>query len=233
MRTTKLGAVLASLAVTTCGTAVLAAAPAQAGTAATVTTSALQIGGRTGIAALYGTNVGTLSGQVSDGANPPTVGAADLEQRLPGKGWKTVKTDHSAADGVSFGSYGSKAKGNVKYRVHYLGGTDSGTATTYAASYSNTVIVKTAWNLHPHALCTTKCRFYGKVSPTAKHHKVVIQVKHHGWKHYKTLHTDSHSRWSAVVKPSRGNGTYYRAVVKKTKNLIAYYPVGRFFITSR
>jgi hypothetical protein len=137
------------------------------------------------------------------------------------------------SDGVSFGSYGSKAKGNVTYRVHYSGGTDTTTMTTYDESYSNTVSVRTAWHLHPRANCPAKCRFYGKLSPKAKHHKVLIQVKHHGWKRYKVVRTNSHSRWSVFVKPSRGNGTYYRAVVAGNKNLIKSYAIGRFYIIGR
>jgi hypothetical protein len=230
MRRTKLGAVMASLAVTTASAAVLAAAPAHADTP---THTTLDVGGRTGVAALYGTNIGTLTGQVSDGTNPPTVGSADLQQMLPGKGWKKVKTDNNVSNGISFGKYGSKATGNVKYRVHYSGGTDAGTATTYTASFSNTVIVKTAWSLHPHAVCTTHCSFHGKLAPSSKHHKIVLQVKHGGWKTYKVLHTDAHSRWGSVVQPSRGKGTYYRAVVAGTKHLIKDYAVGRFTIVGK
>ena len=235
MRTTKLGAVLASLAITTGTAAVLAAGPAQADTEVP-TQVTLSQGGHGSVAALYGTYLGTFSSQVTttDGTNTPvTFGSAELQQKLPGKDWKIAKTDDDVSDGVSFGSYGSKAKGNVRYRVHYLGGTDTTTATTYDESYSNTLIVRTAWNLHPQASCQPRCRFFGKLSPTAKHHKVLIQVKHHGWKRYKVVRTNKHSRWSAFVKPSRGNGTYYRAVVAGNKNLIKSYAIGRFYIIGR
>ncbi|HEX3932733.1 MAG TPA: hypothetical protein VHW64_18700 [Nocardioides sp.] len=232
MRSTRLGAALASLTITAGTATLLMAGPAMADTD-TGTQAGLVLGGRTGTAVAYGDYLGTFDAAVSDGTNPVTVGAADLQQQLPGKTWKVVKSDADVSDGISFGSFGSKARGNVKYRLHYLGGTDTDTATTYAASYSNTVIVKTAWNLSPHALCTTKCRFYGKLSPKAKHRKVLIQVKHHGWKRYKVLHTNAHSHWNVVVKPSRGNGTYYRAVVAKTKQLIKSYAVGRFTIVGR
>lgn len=230
MRATRLGAVLASLAITTGTAAVLGAGPAQADTP---TQATLSVGGRTGVAALYGSYIGTLDAQVSDGTAPATVGSADLEQKLPGKSWKTVKTDRDVSDGITFGSYGSKAKENVQYRVHYSGGTDSGTAVTYAESLSNTVIVRTAWSLGPHALCTTHCRFYGKLSPKSKNHKILLQVKHHGWKPYKVLHTDKHSHWSAVVKPTRGKGTYYRAVVAGTKHLIGDYAIGHFSLVGK
>jgi hypothetical protein len=230
MRRTKLGAVLASLAITTGTATVLAAGPAQADTA---TQTGLTLGGQTGLTVLYGSSLGTFSTQIADGTEPVTVGAAELQRKLPGTSWKPVRTDDDISDGVSFGLYGSRATQNVTYRVHYLGGTDAGTATTYTESYSNTVIVRTAWNLNPHALCQSRCRFYGKLSPRARHHRVLIQVKHHGWKRYQVVRTNRHSHWTVFVKPSRGNGTYYRAVVAGTKHLIANYAVGHFTIIGR
>jgi hypothetical protein len=230
MRTTRIGAALASLALTAGTATMLAAGPAHADTA---TTTSIDLGGQTSWTVLYGSYVGTFSTQISDGTNQVMVGAANLQQKLPGRNWKSVKTDDDVSDGVSFGQYGSKAKGNVKYRVHYLGGTDNGTATTYSESFSNTVIVLTAWDLHPQALCQSRCRFYGKLSPKAKHHKVLIQVKHHGWKRYRVVHTNSRSHWSSFVKPSRGKGTYYRAVVAGTKHLIGNYAIGHFTIIGK
>jgi hypothetical protein len=229
MRSTKLGAVLASLAITTGAATVLAAGPAQADTPTQVT---LSLGGYTSLTFQYGTYLGTFSGQVSDGTNPVTVGTANLQRRLPGKSWRNVKTDSVMPD-LDFGQYGSKATGNVKYRVHYLGGTDTTTSTAYSDSFSNVVVVRTAWNLHPHASCPVKCHFYGKLSPKAKHHKVLIQVKHHGWKRYQVVHTNSRSHWTVTVKPSRGNGTYYRAVVGSTKHLITTYAIGHFTIIGK
>jgi hypothetical protein len=231
MRSTKLGAVLASLALSTGTAAVLAAGPAQADTEV-VTQTVVNLGGYGSLTALYDSYLGTFSGQVTDGTNPVTFGTAKLQQKRPGKGWNTVKTDDDLTNGVDFGSYGSKAKENIKYRVHYLGGTDTDTATTYDESYSNTVTVRTAWNLHPQAACSSRCRFYGKLAPKAKHHKVLIQVKHHGWKRYKVVHTNQRSRWTAFVKPSRSTTTY-RAVVAGTKHLIKGTALGRFTIIGR
>jgi hypothetical protein len=223
MRTTKLGAVLASLALTTGTAAVLAAGPATA-QSDTPTQVALTLGGNAGVTARYGTFIGTFSTQVTtDGITPVTAGTTKLQRKLPGKDWRNVKTDDDASDGVSFGTYGDTARGNVKYRAHYLGGTDNGTATTYAASYSNTVIVRTAWNLNDHGVCSPKCRIYGKLAPKSKHHKILIQAKHGSWKRYKVVHTNARSHWSASVKPTRGNGTKYRAVVAGTKHLIKSY----------
>jgi hypothetical protein len=238
MRMSKVGALLASLTITTGTAAVLAAGPAQA--ADNATQSSLTLGVHSdGVAALYHSYLGTFSGMVTYddstvGTTPVTAGAADLQQKLPGHNWKTVRTDSNASDGVSFGNYGSTAKQNVKYRIHYLGGTDPvTTTTTYAESYSNTVTVRTAWDLKPHALCTHKCRFYGKLAPKAKHHKVLIQVKHHGWKRYKVVRTNKHSHWTAFVKPKRGNGALYRAVVAGNKHLIKNYALGRFTIIGK
>jgi hypothetical protein len=230
MRTTRLGAALASLALTAGTATLLAAGPAHADTA---TTTTLDLGGQTSWTVLYGTYVGTFDTQISDGTNPVMVGVANLQEKQPGKSWKTVKTDEDASDGVSFGQYGSKAKSKVKYRVHYLGGTDTGTATTYSESFSNTVIVVAAWDLHPKAACEARCRFFGRLSPSVKHHKVLIQVKHHGWKRYRVVHTNSKSHWSSFVKPSRGAGTYYRAVVAGTKHLLGNFALGHFTIIGK
>jgi hypothetical protein len=220
MRTTKLGAALASLAITTGTATLLAAGPAQADTATQVV---INLGGYGKLTAPYGTYLGTFTVQITDGTDPVTVGAADLQERRPGKDWKVVKSDsdvsETTGDGISFGRYGTKAKGNVKYRVHYLGGTDEGTATTYSESYSNPVIVRTTWNLHDNGVCAPRCKIYGHLSPKAKHHKVTIQVKHGSWKRYKVVHTNARSHWSAFVKPTRGRGTLYRAVVAGTKNI--------------
>jgi len=232
MTRTKLGAVLASLALSVGTATVLAATPAQAATEAPTQVSA-SLGGYGSIKALYGSYLGTFSVQVTtDGVTPVPVGSAKLQQKRPGKDWNNVKTDDDLSDGVSFGSYGSKAKENIKYRVHYLGGTDDSTMTTYDESYSNTITVLTAWKLNPQASCTTRCRFYGKLAPKAKHHKVVIQVKHHGWKRYKVVHTNRRSHWTVFVKPSRG-GTKYRALVAGTKHLIQGEARGLFTIIGK
>jgi hypothetical protein len=235
MRTTKLGAVLASLALTTGTAAVLAAGPAQAGPATTPTQAALTLGGNVGVTALYGTDLGTFSAQVTtDGVTPVTVGSATLQQKLPGNDWKNAKTDDDLSDGVSFGTYGSKATGNVKYRLHYLGGTDTGTATTYGESFSNTVNVNTAWNLHDQGICAPKCKIFGKLAPKSRNHKILIQAKHGSWKRYDVVHTNKRSHWTAFVKPTPGNGTKYRAVVAGTKHLIkSYSTIYRVYIISK
>ena len=94
MRTTTLGTVLASLAITAGTMTVLAAAPAQAATPAQVT---LSLDGRSQVVAPYKNFVGFFSGGVSYTAPdtsivPVTAGDAVLQRRLPGKAWADVKT---------------------------------------------------------------------------------------------------------------------------------------------
>jgi hypothetical protein len=212
MLTTKLGAVLASLAVSAAATAVLAASPAQAATATTA--ASLDISGKTDVKGVFGDYIGYLDASVTDsnGAAVST-GTANLQAKFPGKDWKTVKTDATPSY-VDFGSYGSHAHGNVKYRLQYVG--DS----TYASSVSNVVTVGTYWDLNDSGACPRGCFLSGKLAPKAKHHKVTIQVKHGSWKRYKVVHTDSRSKYRAGVEATRGTGTKYRILVGGTKHLL-------------
>lgn len=220
MRTTKLGAVLASLAITAGTAAVLGAGPAQASTPTTTTptTATLFVSGGTTLTEPYGTRVGSPYGQVVDhNGSFVLAGKAVLQRKLPGKSWKNVKTDTSPGS-ADFGNYGSKVLTNVKYRVHYLGGTDG--TTTWAPTYSNVVTIRTLWNLHENGTCDGGCHFFGKLSPKAKNHRVLIQVKHGSWKRYKVVKTDRRSHWRANVVATFGHGTLYRAVVAGTKHEI-------------
>jgi hypothetical protein len=228
MRTTKLGAVLASLALSAGTTAVLAAAPAHAATAAaTATKVALDMSGHHQVKGVYGDYLGTLGGSVTfkqtDGSSATvTDGDAILQRRLPGRSWKGVKTD-SDPSYLYFGTYGSHAHGNVKYRVHYLGGTGTGTdgsTYTWAPAFSNVVTVGTYWDLNDSGSCVGGCHLSGKLAPKAPHHKVTIQVKHGTWKRYKVVHTTSRSKYRAGVQATRGKGTKYRILVAGTKNLL-------------
>ncbi len=220
MRTTTLGTVLASLAITAGTMTVLAAAPAQAATPAQVT---LSLGSKSQVVAPFKGFVGFFSGGVSYTMPDTTTGAvtagdAVLERRLPGKAWQAVKTD-AGADSLDYGTYGSHANGNTQYRVHYLGGTDG--TTTWDPAYSNVVTVITLWKLNERGSCSHGCRFFGHLSPRAKHHTVTIQVKHGTWKKYKVVKTDAKSRWSASVVATFGKGTLYRAVAARSKQEVA------------
>jgi hypothetical protein len=221
MRTTTLGAVLASFAITAGAAAVLTAAPAHAATPVQVT---LSLDGKSQVVAPYKAFVGGFfSGAVSytlpdSSTAPVTAGDAVLQRRLPGKAWQDVRTD-PGPDSLDYGTYGSHANGNTQYRVHYLGGTDG--TTTWDPAFSAPVTVLTLWDLNEHGSCVGHCRFYGHLSPRAKHHTVTIQVKHGSWKTYKVVKTDARSRWSAAVVATFGKGTYYRAVVRGTKNEVA------------
>ncbi|HEX3932732.1 MAG TPA: hypothetical protein VHW64_18695 [Nocardioides sp.] len=218
--TTRIGAVLASLAITAGSAALLASSPAQAGSRTPVSMQ-LYLGARSSLIATYKQNVGTFEAQIvysPDGETtaPVTAGKAVLQRKLPGKHWKNVRTDKSLAT-LGFGKYGNHALGNMQYRMHYLGGTDG--TTTFAAGYSDVVTVHTLWNLHEKPSCLPDCVLSGRLSPNAKHQKVVIQaMRGTTWKRYEVVRTNAHSHWRARVKATKGNGTIYRAVAPRTKN---------------
>jgi hypothetical protein len=218
MRMRKLGAVAASLAVVAGTTAILAAAPADA---ATATKAKLTINGHKKATGPYGQLVGFLDGSVTSSGSPVDGGEADLQAKTPGKGWKTVKKDTDASF-LDFGTFGSKAKGNVAYRVRYLGDA------TFAPSTSGIVVVTTLWKFKNTSFCPTSCHVSGKLSPKAKHLKVTIEVKHGSWKKYKVVHTNAHSMFKAGVAASGGKGTAYRVIFAGTKQITATrYDVGR------
>lgn len=222
MSKTRLSAALASLALAAGTTAVLAAGPAHAGTDAP-TTAKLKINQHTKVKGQYGDPIGYLEASVFDGNGGGVyAGSADLQQRLPGKGWKNVRTDSDGTDGIGFGSYGSHAKGNVQYRLHYLGGTDTNTSITYAPSYSGVVTVTTLWNFKDTSACPNgHCHISGRLIPRTKHHKILVQVKHGSWKKYRVLHTSSKGTYRVSVSGSRGHGTRYRIIIARTKSIVA------------
>src|SRR4051795_10014132 len=228
MRLTKFGAVLASLAVTIGASAVLSAAPAQAATTATQAT--LSIGGppkangqrapptrgakgrrRSPGPAPW---VGFLDATVTDETGNPVTGSTDLQQKVPGKNWKTVKTDTDSGF-VDFGSYGSHAKGNVQYRLHYLGDA------TFAPVFSNVVVVTTLWNFKDTSACPNgHCHISGKLIPKTKNHKILVQVKHGSWHKYRVLHTSAKGTYKVPVSGSR-KGTKYRIIIAATRTITA------------
>jgi hypothetical protein len=211
MRMRKLGAVVASLAVAAGTTAVLAAAPADA---ATATKAKLSINGHHKAKGPYGSLVGFLNGTVTDGSGTPVDGGeADLQAQVPGKGWKTVKKDTDASF-LSFGSFGSKAKGNVSYRVHYLGDA------SFSPSTSNVVKVKTLWKVKDTSSCPNgHCHISGKLAPKAKHKKLTVQIKSGGWKTFKVLHTNGKSKYKVGVATRGGKPTHYRLLIPGTKTI--------------
>lgn len=233
MRTTKLGAVLASLAITTGTAAVLAAAPAQADTPTTVKLSFTDPSDGTqyaGWRALYGDRVATLTTVISDGTTTPTVGSAILQRRLPGDDWTDQQTDANVSDGVTFTS--PRALSRAVYRVQYSGGTDG--INTWSPSTSNTVKVVTYWKFnrvkgtYHRRLAFT---WSGTLAPHVKHHRVVIQVKHGSWRKYKVVHTNVKSRWSVRVQGGHNRWVHYRAVVAGTNTLHKSYSLAKFKVT--
>ena len=234
MRTTRLGAVLASLAITTGIVTVLADGPTQADTP-TATTATLAINQQTTVKGQYGDPIGFLEANIADGNGGGVfAGSAVLQRRVPGKSWANVKTDGDGTDGIDFGSYGSHAKGNLRYRLHYLGGTDAVTSVTYAPAYSNVVTVITLWGFKDTSSCPNgRCHISGRLIPKTKHHKVVVQVKHGSWKPYRVVRTSSRGTYRIGVTGSR-NGTRYRMTITGTKNITATYKDYRvILVTSR
>jgi hypothetical protein len=235
MRMTKLGAAMASLAITTVGATALATAPAQAGvTAGTPTTVHLSFTDPatghqySGWRVLYGDHVAIITTVISDGTNAPTAGTATLQRRLPGAGWKTLQTDSDLTDGVTFNS--PKAAGNAFLRVEYSGGTDG--TTTWTASTSNQTQILTYWNFHMKLKFVGRTGvMYGTLSPHVKNHRILIQVQHNGWKKYKVIHTDGKSHWSARVTPGHNRYITYRAVVAGTKSLQKSDATAKFKLT--
>jgi hypothetical protein len=215
MRKTKLAAALAALTMTAGATAALVGSPAQAATAA-ATTAKLSYAGHAKIKGQYGDLIGFLSASVTDTAgNPVDGGTTTLQAKAPGKGWKVVKTDTDAADGVDVGSVGSHAKGNVQYRLHYLGDA------AFAPSFSKVVIVTTLWNFKDTSACPNgHCHISGKLIPKTKNHKILVQVKHGSWKKFKVLHTSAKGTYRVNVTGSR-KGTKYRIIIAATKNIVA------------
>jgi hypothetical protein len=218
MRMRHLGAVVASLTVAaaaTFGSAVLAAGPADAATA-TQAKLAIDTGKHKvqQVTGQYGNLVGFLEGSITDGSGTPVDGGeADLQAKLPGKGWKTVKKD-SDASFLSFGTFGDKAKGNIAYRVRYLGDA------TFAPTTSNVVTVTTLWSLKDHTDCVGGCHIRGQLVPRTKHHKITVQVKRGGWKKFKVVHTDAKGKFSVHVTV-HGKKTLYRIIVAGTRSITA------------
>jgi hypothetical protein len=221
MRMTKLGAVLATLAITT-GTAVLLVeTPAQAGTPA-ATKATLTMNQHRSVKGQYGDQIGFLEASVTDSNGGGVfTGRAVLQQRVPGRTWSKVKTDTDGSDGFRYGSYGSHARGNVRYRFHYLGGTDPSTSITYAPAFSNVVTVTTLWNFKDTSACPNgRCHISGRLIPTTRNHKIVVQVKHGAWKRFRVLHTSATGTYRVDVTGSR-TGTKYRLIITGTKTITA------------
>jgi hypothetical protein len=201
--------------------AVLATGPAQAaGTVAT--TAKLTMNQQTTVKGQYGDAIGYLEATVADPLGGLVyTGSAVLQRRLPGRSWADVKTDPDTTDGVRFDSYGSHAKGNVRYRFHYLGGTDPDTSTTYDPSYSNVVTVITLWNFKDTSACPHgRCHISGHLIPRTARHKITVQVKHGSWQRYRVVRTTSRGAYRIGVTGSR-SGTKYRMIIARTRSITA------------
>jgi len=122
----------------------------------------------------------------------------------------------------------------VRYRFHYLGGTDPDTLVTYAPSYSNVVTVITLWNFNDTSACPNgRCHIGGRLIPRTKHHKIIVQVRHGSWQPYRVVRTTTRGTYRIPVTGS-ARGTKYRMIITGTKQLtatVAHYRVTR--VTSR
>jgi hypothetical protein len=224
MRRSTLYAALATTALTLGGTAAVTA-PAHA---TTPTTVSLDLSGHTHVKGVYGDYLGSLGGSVSytqtDGtAAEAYQGTAQLERRWAGSPTWTVVAQDTDPGYLYFGKTGTKAKRNVQYRVHYLGGTGTdaaGNPIVWDPAYSGVVTVGVGHKLSISGTCNPKCHFSGKVSPSYKHKPVLVQVKHGSWTKYKVVKTDRHARFRADVTATRGKGTAYRLVVKGSKKFL-------------
>jgi hypothetical protein len=144
MRTTRLGAVLASLAITTGIVTVLADGPTQADTP-TATTATLAISQQTTVKGQYGDPHRLPRGQHRRRQRRGVfAGSAVLQRRLPGKSWVNVKTDGDGTDG-SLRLLRKSRQGQPAIPAPLPGGTDAVTSVTYAPAYSNVVTVITLW----------------------------------------------------------------------------------------
>jgi hypothetical protein len=207
---------LASLAIATGTVTALAAQPASA-SAKTPVNLMIELGGSANIRATYKQEIGTFTASVTYVAggttSSVTAGKVDLQRKLPGQHWKTVRTDSDPST-IRFGKYGSHSTGNMLYRLHYHGGTDG--TTTWASGFSYAISVETTWNLHEKATCASGCRLYGKLSPRTKHQKIEIEVQNPSngnWKLYEVVRSDSRSRWSAHVKTTVAGRIYQPVAV--------------------
>lgn len=226
MRRSKVLAALASVAMSIGATAVIAA-PAHADTPTTVK---FNISGKSHVKKVYGDYLGGVSGKVeytsatSGQVVEASNGTTNLEAKKPGKAWKVVGSDDSPGF-LYFPNSAQKAKGNVKYRAHFLGGTytdANGVGHTLDPSYSGAVKVDTFYKITVSSPCTHGCKYIGKIAPKYKHKKVLMQVKRNGhWKKYSVVKTNAKSKFVARVRASRGKGTIYRCVVKGNKKIHA------------
>lgn len=226
MRRSKVLAAFATVAMSVGATAVIAA-PAHADTPTTIK---FDIDGKSQVQKVYNDYLGSLGGGVTyvSATSGETLeadnGNADLEALKPGGAWTVVATDDTPSF-FYFANAAQKAKGNVQYRIHYLGGTytdANGVAHTLDPSYSGVVTVKTYYKITVSSPCSGGCKYIGKIAPKYKHKKVLMQVKRNGhWKKYSVVKTNAKSKFVARVHASRGKGTIYRCVVKGSKNVQA------------
>lgn len=142
-------------------------------------------------------------------------GTATLQRKLAGSSsWSTLETDTSAG---SFYFYPIKATQNATYRVVYSGGTYNTHVFNSATGERKLQVMR---KLGDKIRRTT---LSGKVSPTYKKKKVVIEIKKGGkWRKYTTLKTNSKGKWSKKL-PAKSKCTYWRAYTPADTKFVKSY----------
>lgn len=159
-----------------------------------------------------------LTLKVQDSASGENVysGSAQLQQSVRGGKWANTGIAQRSGGYVSF--QGVKPKEKTRYRIIYTGAAGWSSArradVNYTSSVSNIVTLKVMRKItHPKSGLTLK----GKVSPKYKKKKIVIKVskrENGGFKKWKTIRTNSKSRYKVKLPKTRGN-RYYQVIIPK------------------
>lgn len=167
---------------------------------------------------VYGDRI-ALSIEVEANGSQVYDGTLTVQRRLPGHGWKTIKTSDSA---YLYDS--TTAVGNADYRVLYSGTAD------YAPTSAG-VSAKVQRKLTIKNVGTRRVVLDGKVAP--KYHGKVTIFKQHGkkWRKYKTVRSNKRSHFSTPL-PAPRRGKYYWKVEIASSKAFAKTQSGRFYTYS-
>ncbi len=228
MRTTRLGAVLASLAIPPARRRLLAQPPHRPPRPAATTTK-LALNQHKTVEGVYGQLVGSLRGNIADDHGGLVfAGTAVLQRQLPGKGWKNVKSDHDGAGRDRFGTNGQPRQGQ-RAVPRALPGWDGPHTPRPALRRSPTSSLVTLLEAQRvTASCaadaTSAASWARRPSTTRSRSRSSTA----GWKRYKVVHTNAKSKWTVAVTAHARQGTLYRAVVGGTK-ITDHVDAGRFY----
>lgn len=146
-------------------------------------------------------------------------GTLTVQRKLPGKGWKTLKTSTSAYLYDSI-----KAAGNATYRVSYSGSGDFSPSTAGAKSkVQRKIAIKNVGD--------RKVVLQGKVSPKYKGKVMIFKKNGKKWKKIKTVRTNKKSTFRTPL-PAPRSGRYYWNVKIKGSKKFAASQTGKFYTYS-